>query len=168
MMRRTLVLLGLFTATPALLAAQQDEAHIAIMAGIADYDMAGVGRTGVYAIRLDTPIYPSVLLELGMSYARPGEFSFADLYIPELQVQLQGTWNRFSPYLGIGGGTSVEVPEPGLGISRDISFAPSFSAGVRTALATGAGFRLEGRMHGIEADFSGTFAELTAGISISW
>lgn len=90
----------------------------------------------------------------------------ADVFIPGVQVQLQGTSGRFSPYAGLGAGVTVETFEED--VEDDVSFSPSFSAGLRIALADGAGVRLEGRLNGVGADFRGMYSEITGGISVSW
>jgi hypothetical protein len=56
---------------------------------------------------------------------------------------------------------------PGGG-SSDVSFAPSFPAGVRVDVADGAGLRFEGRLHGVGANFRGVYSELSAGLAIAW
>lgn len=169
MLARTLALTGLVLVTPAAATAQYDEGHVALLAGLSEYDIGRRGRTAIYALRADVPVYPTILMEAGFAYARPGILTANHLYLPEAQVQLQGTWDRYSPYVGLGAGAAVEVPAGSFaGVDAQVSFAPSFSTGVRVALATGAGLRLEGRIHGIGADFAGTIGAVTGGISIAW
>lgn len=52
--------------------------------------------------------------------------------------------------------------------SDDLSFAPSFSAGIRAAVSDGVAIRLEGRLHGVGANFRGLYSEITAGLSVAW
>jgi hypothetical protein len=113
------------------------------------------------------PVYPNLLVEAGLSYARRGhDPRFGDLFIPGIQVQLQGLSDRFNPYVGMGAGMTVERRDGP--VEDDLSFAPSFSLGVRTAIADGVGLRVEGRLHGVGANFRGVYSEITGGLSVSW
>lgn len=164
---RALLAAALTLPLPAL-AAAQEASHVSVMAGVTEFDLSGVGTTGIYAVRADVPVWPNLLLEGSLSYARlDQQFGRSDLFIPEAQVQLQGTWGRFSPYVGLGGGAAVDVPQDDA-LETDTDFAPSVAAGARVAVAMGVGVRVEGRIHGIEADFTGTVSELTAGFSVAW
>lgn len=143
------------------------DGHVSLQAGVSIFDRSGVGTTGVYALRADMPIYPSLLIEAGMSYARPGgDSGVGDVFLPGLQVQLQGTSGQFSPYVGLGAGLTVEVPEEEG--ATDVSFSPSFSTGIRVAVSEGAALRLEGRLNAVGADFRGVYSEITAGLVVSW
>ncbi len=143
------------------------DGHVSLQAGVSIFDRSGVGTTGVYALRADLPIYPSLLIEGGLSYARPGgESGVGDVFMPGFQVQLQGTSGQFSPYVGLGAGLTVEVPEAEG--ATDVSFSPSFATGVRVAVSEGAALRLEGRLNAVGADFRGVYSEITAGLVVSW
>ena len=63
---------------------------------------------GIYAVRLDMPVYPNLLVEAGVSYARRTRDPRGDLFIPGMQLQLQGLSRRLNPYLGMGAGVTVE------------------------------------------------------------
>jgi hypothetical protein len=168
MIRSILALVCIASTLPTLAAAQQDlrwyDGHVSLMAGASVYQRSGSGTMGIYALRVDLPMYPNVLLDAGLSYAHRGEV-VADLFIPDLQVQLQARSADFSPYIGLGAGLTVEKRDDGV---SDVSFAPSFSAGMRVDLADGAGLRFEGRLHGVGANFRGVYSELAAGLSIAW
>jgi hypothetical protein len=171
MVLRTLPLISIALALPTALFAQQaptwSDGHVTLMAGVSVFDRSGTGTTGIYSLRADLPIYPAVLVEGGLSYARRGEESgIGDVFIPGIQAHLQATSGQFSPYIGLGAGVTVETAEGG--DEDDISFSPSFSAGIRSALSEGAGIRFEGRLNGVGADFGGLYSELTGGFSISW
>ncbi len=171
---RTFALVLALTLAPAAIEGQRGsdryewyDGHVSVMAGVSIYDQPEVAATGIYALRADLPIYPSVLVEAGLSYARPGRTGgVQDVFIPGLQVQLQGTSGQFSPYLGLGGGATVEVPDGG-GDTR-VSFSPSFATGVRIAVSEGAGIRVEGRLNAVGADVRAVYSEITAGLIISW
>jgi hypothetical protein len=158
-------------AAPAVVRAQETpqwyDGHVSLSGGVSLFDRSGTGTMAVFALRADMPIYPNLLVEAGLSYARRGsDPDFGDIFIPGLQVQLQGVSERFNPYVGMGAGVTVErrdgPPED------DVSFAPSFSAGVRVSIADGVGLRMEGRLHGVGANFRGVYSEITAGLSVSW
>lgn len=171
MLLRTLSLVSIALALPTFAVAQQaqtwSDGHVTLMAGVSVFDRSGTGTTGIYALRADLPIYPTVLLEGGLSYARRGEDpGIGDVFIPGIQVHLQGTSGQFSPYVGLGAGLTIETAEGGG--QDDVSFSPSFSAGLRIALTEGAGLRFEGRLNAVGADFSGVYPELTGGIGVSW
>lgn len=157
---------------PVAVEAQQSETqwydgHVSVMAGVSIFDRPDVGATGIYALRADMPIYPSLLAEVGLAYARPGRTGGAkDVFLPGAMVQLQGTSGQFSPYVGLGAGLAVEVLEDDG--STDVSFSPSFATGVRIAVSQGAGIRVEGRLNAVGANVRSIYSEITAGIIISW
>lgn len=143
------------------------EGHVTLQAGVSVFDRSGVGATGVYALRADLPLYPSLLVEGGVSYARPGrDQGVGEVFVPGAQVQLQATSGQFSPYVGLGAGVTVEKPEDGG--ATDSSFSPSFATGVRIALSDGAGLRVEGRLNAVGADFQGVYSEMTMGLIVAW
>lgn len=167
---RTYSLAAALVAFPTLAAAQHPasagsswyDGHVTVMAGASVYDHIVSGTTGIYALRADMPVYPNVLVEGGLSYARTGDAAGVDeVFIPGVQVQLQGTSGQFSPYVGLGAGVTVErfADER----ATDLSFAPSFAAGVRIAVSQGAGIRVEGRLNAVGADFRGVYSEIAAG-----
>jgi hypothetical protein len=143
------------------------DGHVSLSGGVSLFDRSGTGTMAIYALRLDMPVYPNLLLEGGLSYARRGhDPRFGDLFIPGIQLQLQGLSERFNPYVGMGAGMTVERRDGP--VEDDLSFAPSFSVGVRTAIADGVGLRVEGRLHGVGANFRGVYSEITGGLSVSW
>ncbi|MGE0160500.1 MAG: outer membrane beta-barrel protein [Gemmatimonadales bacterium] len=173
MLRRVCPLLfaGMVLAIPARASAQSVpqwyDGHVSLSGGVSIYDRSGTGTMGIYALRADMPVYPNLLVEAGLSYARRGhDPRFGDLFIPGIQAQLQGLSERFNPYVGMGAGVTVERRDGA--VEDDVSFAPSFSAGVRIAIADGVGFRMEGRLHGVGANFRGVYSEMTGGLSVSW
>lgn len=156
-------------ALPSAAAAQHDRTHVSVMAGVAEYDLSGVNTSAIYALRAAMPWHPNLLLEGSLSYVRTSQqFGESDLFLPELQAQLQGTWGRFSPYLGLGAGVAIDLPAEETGVRDDVEFASAFSVGVRVGVAEGVGLRVDGRVHGIEPDFTGTVSELTGGLTFSW
>ena len=171
MLLRTASLVAVVLALPTAAITQEDPlsfiGHVSLSAGVSAYERSGSGTTGVYALRVDVPVYPSVVLEGGLAYARRGDDSIiGDVFIPGVQVQLQGNLGRVSPYAGLGAGVTMERRDGPAG--DDPSFAPSFSTGVRAQVSDGVGVRLEGRLHGVGANFRGVYSEITGGLSVSW
>lgn len=170
-MRYVRTLLTLLALTPCALAAQEEAGHIGLVAGRADWDLNGTGHDVVYGLRVGAPINRNIGWEINVSYFHPDQNAGpSHFFIPELQLQLRHTWNRFTPFLGVGAGAAIDKPEDRriLGVDQDIpaetDFAPSFSLGARYQLLDGLSLQAEGRLHGIEADFDGTVTELTGGL----
>jgi len=160
-------------AAPSAAMAQRDSAHdrthVSVMAGITEYDLSGVDQSAIYALRLAVPWHPNLLVEGSLGYVRTEQqFGRTDLFLPELQAQLQGRWGSFSPYVGLGAGLAIDLPKGDTGVNDSMNFAPSFAAGLRVDVAPGVGVRVDGRIHGIEADFTGTVSALTAGLTFTW
>ncbi len=174
MVVRTLTLSLVLLLLPAALQAQRGpdrvewyDGHVSVMAGVSVYDQPEVSATGIYALRADMPIYPGLLAEAGLAYARPDRAGgVKDVYLPSLMIQLQRTAARVNPYVGLGGGIAVEVPEAGG--DADIFFSPSVATGVRIAVSQGAGIRVEGRVNAVGANVRAIYSEITAGLIISW
>ena len=155
-----LVILG----APVAAAAQT---HVSLTAGVAEYDLSGVNKNPIYAVRVAGPVHPRLLVEGGLSYiATEQQFGDADLFLPEVQAQLQGTWGRFRPYFGLGGGLAIERPEADTGVEGDIDFSPSVALGVRVDLNPKVGVRIDGRLHGIQPQLRGMVSGLAAGLTI--
>jgi hypothetical protein len=174
MLLRTPALVGIALALPSIALAQRapqqpdwSESHFTLMAGVSVFQRSGSGTMGIYAARVDIPMYPSLLLEAGLSYAHRGQSQgVADIFIPGMQMQLQATSGQFNPYAGLGMGLTVERAAGGG--SSDVSFSPSFSTGLRIALTEGAGLRLEGRLNAVGGNFRGIYSEMTGGLSIAF
>lgn len=168
-LRPTALITLALLAGPTTVAAQHHGPHASIMAGAAEYDLSGVNTSPVYAVRAAVPLRRNVLMEGSFSYVPTAQqFGKSHLLLPEVQAQLQGTWGRFSPYLGLGGGVAIDLPEEDTGAEDEVDFAPSFSVGLRVTMAPGVGLRADGRLHGIGADFAGGVSELTAGFTFGW
>lgn len=163
-MKSTVIAVLVMLGAPAAVAAQTE---VALMAGASEYDLSGVSTSPIYAVRVSGALHPNLLVEGGVSYiGTEQQFGEAALFIPELQAQLQGTWGRFRPYLGLGAGVAIERPDEDTGVEGEVDFSPSAALGVRLDLTPGVGLRIDGRLHGIEADFTGTVSALTAAITI--
>jgi hypothetical protein len=166
---------ALLLALPLCAQAQEEAGHILLGGGYASYDLAGTGDTGIFTVRLGAPLAPTFGWEVALSYLRPGEEDAkARLFLPELQLQLMKAFGRFTPYLGIGAGvaiaTSDDIEVGGIEFegTTESDFAPSGSLGGRVRLTESVGLFAEGRLHGIEIDFTGTIAEIVGGLSFSF
>jgi len=143
------------------------EGHVSASAGVSVFQRGGSGVMGIYALRMDMPVWPSLLLDGGVSYARRGSDSvIGDIFIPGLQIQLQGPLGSAFPYVGLGAGMTMESRKDDA--PDDLSFSPSFAVGIRAPLSDGAGLRIEGRLNGVGANFRGVYTEMTAGLSVAW
>jgi hypothetical protein len=175
---RVLVLLLLLLAAPSALRAQEESGHVSLVAGVANWDLAGTGQDVVYGLRVGSPINSNIGWELNASYFHaededaPGA---THVFIPELQFQLAHAFSGFTPFVGLGAGASIQKREdeevlPGFDQEFDavIDFAPSASLGARIRIVDGLALQAEGRLHGIEADFTGTVVEITGGVVISF
>ncbi|MFN2563948.1 MAG: hypothetical protein ABR499_02900 [Gemmatimonadaceae bacterium] len=117
------------------------------------------------AIRADLPLGRIVLVEAGVGIARP-EQQFGErttLVIPEAQVQLQFPLGSVAPYVGAGGGLSMDFrPDDTGGTQTEVT--TSAAGGLRWWITPRAGARAELRVRGIAENFSGSAAEWTAGL----
>lgn len=170
---RGLILAAVVALTlPAAAAGQHDRAHASLMFGVTEYDLSGVNTSPIYAVRVAGPLRRNLLIEGSLGYVRTDQQGGeTDLFLPEVQAQLQGNWDRFSPYIGLGAGVAIDKPrddDPVFDPETDVDFAPAFSAGVKVRVARGVGVRVDGRIHGIEADFVGTVSALTGGLTYTW
>ena len=136
---------------------------ISLSAGVSQFDLSGTGTMGIVAARGEFPIVPVLLLEGGVTLARP-EQQFSDrstLVMPEIQLQLQVP-RRVAPYLGIGAGFATDMAsEQHGGSDSEITFAGS--AGLRAAVTRQVGLRMELRIREFGTGFYGTTADWTLG-----
>ena len=78
---------------------------LSLSAGVSQFDLSGTGTTNIVALRGEYPLVPALLVEGGMTIARPQQ-AFSDrgtLLMPELQLQLQLP-KRVAPFIGLGTG----------------------------------------------------------------
>ncbi len=136
---------------------------LSLSAGVSQFDLSGTGTTGVLAVRGEYPIVPALLIEGGVTFARPDQQFGVDgtLVMPELQFQLQLP-RRMAPFIGLGTGFSHDgaVARFG-GDANDITF--SGAAGLRAALTRALGLRMELRVRYFGTGFTGSTADWTLG-----
>jgi hypothetical protein len=85
---------------------------LAIVAGPAEYDLAGVGRSWTAAARLGIPLTPALRLEPGVGFFTYGSQFGGDrlsFLLPEVTLQLQYPGRRVQPYLGVGAGAAYMI-----------------------------------------------------------
>jgi hypothetical protein len=155
---------ALLTLAPAGAAAQE----LALMAGRAEYDLSGVRTSNVWAVRWTDPVRSFLVTDWSVTYIHTRQqFGRSDFWLPESQFQVQGLWGAFAPYLGAGIGLAIDDPDDDA-LDTEVDLATSAAVGVRLAVAERIGLRVDGRLHGIEIDYTGTVAGLTAGVTIGF
>lgn len=138
---------------------------LSLSAGIARFDLSGTGTTSVIALRGEYPLFPTLLVEGGVTFARPDQQFDIDgtLVMPEVQLQLQLP-KRVAPYIGIGTGFSRDGAVARLGgDATDVTF--SGAAGLRAAVTRVVGVRAELRVRYFGTGFNGATADWTLGVA---
>jgi hypothetical protein len=138
---------------------------LSLSAGVSQFDLSGTGTTSVIALRGEYPLIPALLIEGGVTIARPQQ-QFGDqgtLVMPELQLQLQLP-RRVAPFVGLGTGFAHDgaVARYG-GDATRLTF--SGAAGLRAALTRQVGVRTELRVREFGTGFTGTTADWTLGVA---
>ena len=62
---------------------------------------------------------------------------------------------------------AIDAPEEEA-LDREVDLATSVAVGAIVALTERVGLRVDGRLHGIEIDYTGTVSGITAGLSIGF
>jgi hypothetical protein len=124
--------------------------------------LSGVGTTPGVAVRATRDVSPHVALEVRGLYARPSQqFGSSTLFIPEAQVQFRWNVARFAPYVGVGTGAAL-VTSP---LVTDWDPTISFSGGTAVRITEQLAVLGELRLRGIEWRFTGSTAEVSAGLA---
>lgn len=136
---------------------------LSLSAGISQFDLSGTGTTSIIALRGEYPLVPVLLIEGGVTIARPQQAlgERGTLLMPELQLQLQLP-RRVAPFIGLGTGFAHDgvVARYG-GDANRITF--SGAAGLRAAITRQVGLRAELRVRYIGTGFNGSTADWTLG-----
>ncbi|MSR35744.1 MAG: hypothetical protein EXR95_03725 [Gemmatimonadetes bacterium] len=139
---------------------------LALVAGVAQYDLSGTGTEPFVGLRLDLPMAEFLYAEPGFGYmtytSQGGE------HVPHLsaEVQVQGTLplGRWRPYVGVGAGGFFDLrKQRGGGELVEPTF--SGSGGVRASVVSDLGAHAELRVRGVGKSFAGTIAEWSAGLA---
>lgn len=136
---------------------------LSLSAGVSQFDLSGTGTTSIVALRGEYPLVPALLVEGGVTIARPRQAlgNRGTLLMPELQLQLQLP-KRVAPFIGLGTGFAHDgvVARYG-GDANRITF--SGAAGLRAAITRQVGLRAELRVRYFGTGFNGTTADWTLG-----
>jgi hypothetical protein len=137
---------------------------VTVAAGAFQFDLAGTGTAPMLAVRGALPLAALLLVEVGTLIARPEQqFGRRTTFLaPEVQIQVQWPLGAAAPYLGAGGGWSVDF-RGGDGRATDLTV--SAAGGVRIPVTERLGAQLELRVRGIGTGFEGSAAEWTAGFA---
>jgi hypothetical protein len=138
---------------------------VSASAGVSQYDLSGTGTAPMGALRADYPLDHVLLVEGGVSVARPDQqFGQTTTFVvPEVGLQLQLP-RRLAPYLGIGAGAAIDFRGDASGGTQSDPTV-SGAAGLRAWLTDQVGLRGELRVRGIGTGFEGAAAEWTFGVS---
>lgn len=139
--------------------------HLAAYAGIGEYDLSGVDEAPVLAVRGGTRFARLFLVEASLTYARvEQDFGRSRLFLPEVQAQIGWPYRRLEPYFGVGAGVAGDLADDdAVETTWDMTY--SAAAGLRIALPANLGVGVDLRVRGIEASFTGSGTEATAGIA---
>lgn len=127
-----------------------------------NYDLSGVGNTPGLAVRTTRNLFGNVSLEVGGVYAKPSQqfVGTSTLFMPEAQLQYRWNAGRFSPFVGGGLGAAM-VKSP---IYTEWDSTLSVAAGTGVRLTDRVGLTTELRLRGHEFRFTGSTAEISAGL----
>jgi hypothetical protein len=85
---------------------------LALVAGPAEYDLAGNGWSWTAAVRLGIPLTSALVLEPGLgffTYSSQFGGDRVSFFLPEVTLQLQYPGQRVQPYLGVGAGAALMI-----------------------------------------------------------
>jgi hypothetical protein len=160
------ILVAVFFATAAGAKAQSafvPEA-VSISGGIFNFDLSGTGTTPSLAVTADWPVTARLLIEGGATFARPDQQIGRTTYIiPEAQLQYRWQLGRLMPFVGGGVGAGIDVRNKLLG-GTQVDLALSTGGGLRAKITESFGIRGDARLRGFGRSFSGSAAELRAGL----
>jgi hypothetical protein len=143
-----------------------DRPALSVSAGVSQFDLSGTGSSAMAAVRLERALMRALVLEGGVSVARPAQQFGATttLVIPEVALQLQLP-RLVAPYLGLGFGDAMDFrPESVGGLRHNATV--SVAGGVRLWLGDRMGLRGELRVRGIGSTLGGSTAEWTGGAAL--
>jgi hypothetical protein len=153
----TVVLLSM----PLSVVGQEVDRWVGLVSGVSWYDLDARGSGPMVAVRVDLPITPGLRVEPGLGYLGYREESGERVHqlLPEFQLQLQLTGERFRPFLGGGLGASWERGPEG-----DLSeLTVSGGGGLRVLLSPDWRMTGEARFRGV-GPWGGSMSDLLIGI----
>ena len=177
-MRRVFLLVALFAGLPA-----SAQTVVSVQAGGAEFDLSGTGSAFVVDARVHRPLTRFLAVEGGVGVSRAAEqFGDVTYLLPGVELQVGvPIAGVVRPYLGVGLGAFVPLNDPGpflitypggSTLSGDydpvaesallVSLGLDGSVTDRVVVRTAA--RVRGTVEGGPDVFTGTFAEVTAGL----
>jgi hypothetical protein len=161
---RSIAFSALLAALVGLPAAASAQTSVAIYRGTSEYDLSDVDRAATTAIRVTRELSSLFAIEGGASYVElRQDFGQTKVYMPEALLQLQLPIGRFAPYIGVGAGLGIDVPnDSDLRTETDPTFLAA--AGVRINLPYNLMLGADGRLRGFETRFTGAGAEASIGL----
>jgi hypothetical protein len=133
--------------------------RVALVAGAFVHDLGEGGTATILGIRLGLPLLSHLSVEPGLAYTKyrgepptgGGEASDVPLLMGDLQVQGRYPLERFTPYLGMGIGTALNLSEDRAQTDDFVTLTYTGSAGVRAGLVGSLEAIAEVRLRGIDA-----------------
>ena len=132
---------------------------VALVGGIAEYELAGTSTTTLVGTRVEAELRPWLVIEGALGYHRSGGdvTRSSRLTIPEVQMQLQLPEGPVRPYVGFGAGYAF-------GQGQDSEGTRSGAIGVRVPLpSTRVDLRGELRVRGVGSTSGTSSREWTVG-----
>jgi hypothetical protein len=145
-------------------AQQPGWSDVAVSLSHVDYDLSGTGSALGLAVRTTHPLSDRVRVEVRALFSKPDQqFGPSTLFLPETQLQFGWRVGRASPY--VGGGIGAAMVKSSYHTDWDPTLSLAAGTGVR--LSDRLGLTGEFRLRGHEWEFTGTTAELSAGLAWS-
>jgi hypothetical protein len=164
-LRTAAVLIGI-VALIAAPAGARAQTRVALMRGVGEYDLSGVDSGNVTALRVSRDLRSFLALEAGVSQIRLDEdIGEADLYQPEVQLQLQLPLGPVTPYLGGGAGMAFAFSDTA---EDDTDVTLNAGAGLRIALPFRLGLVVDGRLRTFGTRFTASGADAAIGLSYTF
>lgn len=140
------------------------QTSVAVGRGEMDFDLSGAGKAKLWSFRVNREIARDFGVEVAATFAEPKQqFGKSALFAPEVQLQYQPTFGRFTPYLGAGLGFARERSDV---IETDWTPTVVLSGGTRVSVFDRVGLFGELRIRGFEYDFVGTTADIQGGVVV--
>lgn len=136
---------------------------VAVVGGMAQYDLSGTGTIGFMGTRIELPVGRFVIVEPALTYSRyTPQFSdvATSLLFPEVQLQAQMPTRLVRPFVGVGIGPAFAWDAG----QSDTDLSLSGGAGARFRLSELWGARAELRVRAIDP-FHGSIVEWTVGFA---
>jgi hypothetical protein len=162
---RTAILIGI-VALIAAPAGARAQTRVAVMRGVGEYDLSGVDQGNVTALRVTRDLRSFLAVEAGIAQVHLDEdIGDADLYQPEVQLQLQLPVGPVTPYIGGGVGMAFAVSDTS---DDDTDLTLNAGGGLRIALPLRLGLVADGRLRTFGTRFTASGADAAIGLSYTF